>query len=213
MVVGDPIYFEDLLVSKDTEDASRGTLYDTVSSRIGQRLRELKVQAERLALEQQLEVQQHDGRQGYGIWQQVDWEAFGMENVMSSDGDTSKQVLPNKPNRPLEQPPHPNSGHRTIRMGFRYEGGIMSRVRCYVNPSEFMGFAARGLFMNDQSFNEVQEAGPVKAWKQFMNERLSDEGRFSIQEAGPVKAWKQFFEGNLCNKLCNNTLQQRTVSG
>jgi len=233
VVVGDPIYFEDLLVSKDnTQDASRGTLYDAVSSRIGQRLRELKVQAERLTLEQKFEVQQYDERQAYRIWQQVDWEAFGMENVMSSDGEASKQVLLNQPDRFLEQPPQPNSGHQTIRVGFSYEGGIMSRVRCYVNPSEFMGFAARGLFINDQSFNEniqeaapvkawkrfvsarsagesrfcIHEAHPVKAWKQFMNERLSDEGRFSIQDARPIKAWKQFFEGNFCNKLCDNSV-------
>jgi len=70
--------------------------------RIGQLFRELKVQAERSALEQQFEVQQRDGRQGYSIWQQVDWEAFGMENVMLSDGGAAKQVLLNQPIESIE---------------------------------------------------------------------------------------------------------------
>lgn len=207
MVVGDPIYFEDLLVSKDDiPDASRGTLYDAVSTRIGRRLQELKVQADKLALEQQFELQQYhmrEGKHGYGVWQQVDWEAFGMENVMpssESDGDSSqvsKQILPNQPKEEsVEQPVKRNFYDRTIRMGFSYDGGIMSRVRYYVNPAELMGFAARGLFMNGQLLDEgglnIQETRPGKVWKKFVNNRLSEEGHFSIQEALPVKVWRQF---------------------
>ncbi|XP_020250470.1 tafazzin-like [Asparagus officinalis] len=208
VVVGDPIYLEDLLVSKDnTQDANRGTLYDAVSSRIGNRLQELKLQAERLALEHQFEVEQyhmHDKRYEYDIWQQVDWEAFGMENVMSTGGDTSqivKQRFPSQQKKSLEQSQKPESSHQTLGMGFSYDGGIMSRVRNYVNPSEFMGFAARGLFMNGQLLDEgtfnIQETGPVKAWKEFMNKRSSIEGHFKIQEAAPVKAWKQFVNERL----------------
>lgn len=200
-----------MLVSKDAaQDASRGALYDAVSSRIGQRLRELKVQADLLALEHQIEVEEcrmHDGSHGYVLWQQVDWEAFGMGTVMSSDADGSqivKRVPDSQQNKPLEKYWDANSSRRKVSVGFSYEGGIMSRVRGYVNPAEFMGFAARGLYMNGRLVHEgvanIQEAGPVGAWRQFVNNRLSDEGRFSIQESGPVKAWKQFVRERLSDE-------------
>ncbi|KAJ6808730.1 tafazzin-like [Iris pallida] len=179
VLVGDPVHLEDLLVSKDdTEDDSRGMLYDAVSSRIDRRLQELKVQAEKLALEQSTAIQDYQMRnteKARGIWQQVDWEAFGMANVMSSEEDSTfaRQVVPAPPHREtVEEPWHQTSVVQTIRMGFSYEEGIVSRVRGCMNPSEFMGFAARGLFMDGRMLAEsrrhIQEAGPVKAWKQFV---------------------------------------------
>lgn len=236
VVVGDPISFEDLLLSKDhtQEGDSRGALYDAVSSRIGHRLRELKVLAEQLALEHHHEVQQHhmhNGNHGCGIWQQVDWEALGMETVMSSDGDSTQIVRKPTPN-PSNQPMERNQGHQTVNRGLLHESGVMSRVRGYVNPYEFMGFAARGLLKNgrlpDEDGSNIQVVGMVKAWRRYMNNRSSEEGRFDIQKTGPVKAWrqltrekmweegwfriqedgpvtacKQFFEGNVL-RLCNN---------
>lgn len=183
VLVGDPIHLEDLLVSKDdTEDDSRGFLYDAVSSRIDHRLQQLKVQAEKLALEQPTVIQDyqmHNTEKVHGIWQQVDWEAFGMANVMSSEDEAtfSRQVVPAPQQRDtIEQSRHQSSVVQTIRMGFSFEEGIVSRVRGYMNPSEYMSFAARGLFMDS---------------------RMLAQSRRNIQEAGPVKAWKQFVEGNV----------------
>ncbi|XP_050384185.1 uncharacterized protein LOC126800815 [Argentina anserina] len=54
VVIGDPIYFDDLLNNEEAKHLSRGKLYDAVSSRIGHRLRQLKVQVDRLAQGTQL---------------------------------------------------------------------------------------------------------------------------------------------------------------
>ncbi|KAJ0979815.1 hypothetical protein J5N97_015289 [Dioscorea zingiberensis] len=182
VVVGDPIHLEDLLQDKDGyQNDSRGVLYDAVSSRIGHRLQELKVQVDRLALEQSFEVREyymHNAARANGIWQQVDWEAFGIENVMSSD-NTQIQISPTmtKLKENLDQPRHQRLDYRaTIKMGFSYDGGIVSRVRGYMNPSELMGFAARGLFLNgrvlDKHPQSFQEPGPSKIWKQFLERNL-----------------------------------------
>lgn len=56
-----------------------------LSSRIGHCLQELKFRIDRLALEEPLEVQKYytnNSEYGCGIWQQVDWEAFGMGNFI-----------------------------------------------------------------------------------------------------------------------------------
>ncbi|XP_010921824.1 uncharacterized protein [Elaeis guineensis] len=181
VLIGDPIAFDDLIVDKDGGQLdSRGILYDAVSSRIGHRLQELKVQVDRLALQQPLEVQEyyiHNSERGYGIWQQVDWEAFGMENFMFLEEDSKfvKLVSPNQTMQNVDQPESLNLATQTVRVGFFYEGGIVSRIRGYMNPTELMGFAARGLFINSQTLDESCQ---------------------SVEEMG-LMAWKQFLEGNM----------------
>lgn len=183
VLVGDPIHLEDLLQKKDEyQNDSRGVLYDAVSSRIGHRLQELKVLVDRLALEQPFEAREHymqNTARASGIWQQVDWEAFGIQNVMSSDDSQIQNVSLTTANLKENSYPHqrPQSDYRTtIRMGLSYDGGIVSRVRGYMNPSELMGFAARGLFLNGRVLNEqpedIQESGPSKIWKQFLERNL-----------------------------------------
>lgn len=177
MLIGDPIAFDDLIIDKDdAQHDSRGILYDAVSSRIGHRLQELKVQVDRLSLEQPLEVQEYyaqNGKCGYGIWQLVDWEAFGMGNFMLSEEDSKfvKRASPKQTVQDVDQPHKLNFTTQTVRVGFSYEGGIVSRIRGFMNPTDLMGFAARGLFMNgstlDESCQSVQEVG-LKAWKQFL---------------------------------------------
>lgn len=181
MLIGDPITFDDLIIGKDDDQLdSRGILYDAVSSRIGHRLQELKVQVDRLALQQPLEVQEYyidNSERGYGIWRQVDWEAFGMGNFMFSEEDSKfvKPVSLNQTMQDVDQPPSPNLANQTVRVGFSYERGIVSRIRGYMNPTELMGFAARGLFMNGQTLDESCQ---------------------SVEEVG-LMAWKQFLEGNI----------------
>ncbi|KAK3041950.1 hypothetical protein RJ639_002258 [Escallonia herrerae] len=55
--------------------------------------------------------------------------------------------------------------------GFSHEGGIVSRIRDYMGPTELMGFAARGFFMDrtvKDNVASMQEVGPLKAWHSFL---------------------------------------------
>ncbi|KAF6142613.1 hypothetical protein GIB67_015099 [Kingdonia uniflora] len=155
VLIGDPINFDDLL-KVDNDQLSRGTLYDAISSRIGKRLHDLKVQVDRLALEHSLQVQEYYTskilERATGIIQQVDWEAFGMGNYILGEEDSSSLKLATQ-NRPQqlnfdqearEQPGRQNLGM----MASLFEGGIVSRIRGYMDPTTLMGFAARGLFIN-----------------------------------------------------------------
>ncbi|KAF9622058.1 hypothetical protein IFM89_029342 [Coptis chinensis] len=174
VLIGDPIHLDDL-VSADDRFISRGELYDAISLRIGHRLQELKVQVDKLALQHSLEVQTHtsqNGERATGILQQVDWEAFGMSSYILADKDSSSLT------GVTEEPQKLNIHHevqptydRYFRVSFFHEGGLMSRVHGYMYPTELMGFAARGLFMNTRNQiddqNNVKEVGPLKAWKQY----------------------------------------------
>lgn len=173
VLVGDPIEFDDLLNSEGSELASRGSLYDAVSSRIGQRLQELKAQVDKLALEQsnrmkQFAVQSMD--RAAGILQQVDWESFGMKNyVISSDDSASSNqgqaeeevTLSYQQQSILDQ-------YKTTR--FTDEGGIMSRIWSIGDPNELMGFAARSIFPNQprEASQNFHQLNPLRVWKQFL---------------------------------------------
>lgn len=182
MVIGDPINFTDLLINKDDTEISRGALYDAVSSRISYRLQELKVLVDKLALENSSEApdnyQIHNNEYGYALWQQVDWEAFGMGNLISLEEEDNSHAVDELKKKPVPSLDHTwkANSFQNVRVGFSYEGGIVSRVRGYMNPTELMGFAARGLFMNsrllDESCPEVDAKKPLNAWKQFFESNV-----------------------------------------
>lgn len=133
VIIGDPIPFDDLLQVEGSQLVPRDKLYDAVSSRIGHRLHELKVQVDKLILQQSVELP-----------------------LM----DQGSEVQPK-----LDQEP------RHLRVGFSYEGGFVSRIRGYMDPTELMGFAARGLVINrkaNDNYTRVGVTGPLKAWKQYM---------------------------------------------
>ncbi|PSS03028.1 Tafazzin like [Actinidia chinensis var. chinensis] len=152
VLIGDPIYFDDILTEEHQNEA-RGNLYDAVSSRIGNRLQQLKVQVERIVVEQSLQSQKypwHCTERAEGILQQIDWESLGMESYITSE-DSSSASMRNfhvEPTMNLTDPKEPNSPEWRFRIGFTYEGGIVSRIRGYMHPTDLMGFAARGLFVN-----------------------------------------------------------------
>ncbi|KAB2621494.1 tafazzin [Pyrus ussuriensis x Pyrus communis] len=176
VVIGDPIYFDDLLNSEGAKHVSRGKLYDAVSSRIGHRLSELKVQVDKLAQvtrSQNLPAQNTD--RAAVILQHVDWELFGMGNLTPSEDDGSPLQ---ETEIQLAAPPHtqePRPADWSYRVGFSREGGFASRMRSFMDQSEFMGFAARGIFMN----RRVQETSP------------------SGSGVGPLKAWRRYLEANV----------------
>lgn len=157
VLIGDPVFLDDLLVDKDDpQHVSTGILYDAVSLRIGHQLQELKVQVDRLALEQLSKTTDStdSGEHGSGIWQQIDWEAFGIGHYMSEEHSPNfNQIMDVQPIGRLDQSPTLNSA-RISRIRLFDEGGIISRIHGFMNPSELMGFAARGLFMNGRITNE-----------------------------------------------------------
>lgn len=173
VLVGDPIEFDDLLNAEGSELASRGSLYDAVSSRIGQRLQELKAQVDKLALEHSNRMKQFAAQsmdRATGILQQVDWESFGMKNyVMSNDDSASSNqghaeeevTLSYQQQSILDQ-------YETTR--FTDEGSIVSRIRSIGDPNELMGFAVRSILPNQskdasQNFHQLN---PLRVWKQFL---------------------------------------------
>lgn len=180
VLIGDPIHFDDLLNEEQTQHMSRGKLYDAVSSRVSHRLQELKVQVDKLALEHSIQLQNHDMQtteRAAGILHQVDWESFGMGSYITSEDDSSSRLeiqSPMKLNVTNTQE-HAPSERYYFGMGFSYEGGIVSRIRGYMDPTELMGFAARGLFLNrraEEKLSSIQEIRPLKAWKQFLEANI-----------------------------------------
>ncbi|KAG0483469.1 hypothetical protein HPP92_011553 [Vanilla planifolia] len=172
IVVGDPIPLEDLIMD-DSEDVSRGILYDAVSSRISHALRELKFQADRLSLEHAAYLQDYNinkTERGCGLWQQVDWEAFGMDYFMQTEGKApiNKLLSLHQQDSDGDELQRPNLGVKTFRMSFSFDGGMVSRLHGYMNPSSLMGFAASGLFINGRLLGEDHatfQDTSAKSWK------------------------------------------------
>lgn len=156
VVVGDPINFDDLIIdnSDGIQHISRGILYDKATERIGQRLQELKAEVDRLAAEQQSAESQNHYIQNikddvYRLWQQVDWEAFGIGSSMSSEPSSDQE--PSKPEPHLEVEPSETSALSAV---MPYDAVVPLWFCRHMDPSELMGFAARGLIKNDRFWEE-----------------------------------------------------------
>ncbi|KAG8363852.1 hypothetical protein BUALT_Bualt19G0065500 [Buddleja alternifolia] len=167
ILVGDPISFDDIINKGANENISRGKLYDDISTRIGVRLQQLKLQVERLAIEQALQLQKYPSRvteRAAGILQKVDWESLGMENYISFDDNSPRQDCMLEPDVSQHHVQENSSqGDRRFRVGD--EGGFVSRLRGYMESTELMGFAARGLFTNNRTkeyFASVQGVSPLR---------------------------------------------------
>ncbi|XVF06030.1 hypothetical protein REPUB_Repub06bG0013100 [Reevesia pubescens] len=180
VLIGDPIHFDDLLNVEEITDASRGKLYDAVASRMGHQLQNLKVQVDKLAVEQSIKFENHhkDGAErAADILHQVDWDPFGfganeyMSLHESWQEETGVQLNLNA------TCPEESTPDQYFKTGFSYEGGIASRIRSYMDPTELMGFAARGLFMNCRSEENTASVSKIRplalrAWKQFLEANL-----------------------------------------
>ncbi|XP_020213494.1 N-acylphosphatidylethanolamine synthase [Cajanus cajan] len=174
VLIGDPINFDDILEleMEKGSDVPRRRLYDAVASRIGDRLHELKVQVDTVAIEQEMQLQDHSLRsieRTSEILQQVDWELFGMDSFMPAEDDSRRrQETVALPNISVSQPQQSHSD-QSWRAGFSY------RMRGYIDQMELVSFAARGIFMNNETKNSAgcsREIGPLKAWKQFVEANL-----------------------------------------
>lgn len=163
---------------EEATDASRGNLYDAVASRIGHHLQNLKVQVDKLSLEQSIQLENHnkDGAErAASILHQIDWDPFGL-----GSNESMVDELPAEETRVHLKPsslcPEESTPDRDFSMGFTCEGGISSRTRSYMDPTELMGFAARGLFMNrrpQKNYTSISDnVRPVRAWNQFVEANL-----------------------------------------
>ena len=177
VLLGDPIQFDDILDAEGVENISRGKMYDAVASRIGQRLQQLKIQVEKLALEQSVEFQQAAAgitERAADMLQQVECGgSFGAGIHVS----TKDRVLPCEiqPSQDATYQQELRSSDRYFRIGFSYDSIIISRMRGYMDSTELLGFAARGLFMNyraKEHTSGIRDVGPVRAWKQFLEANL-----------------------------------------
>lgn len=177
VLIGDPIEFDDLFTMEENRNMSRGKLYDAVSARIGDRIQKLKAQVDRLALKQLLESQNYPSKctaRATGILRQVDWESLGMEDYIGALDDSiplRQDFVGERKVNHIDDKKENDSPNRYVRMGFSYGAGMVSRIRGYMDPTELMGFAARGLFMSCRvkgSFENLQGDGPLKTWKNFM---------------------------------------------
>ncbi|KAK1582507.1 hypothetical protein Q3G72_015714 [Acer saccharum] len=163
VVIGDPIEFDDLVnEEQNNKHVSRGKLYDAVASRIGHRLQQLKVQVDKLALEQP------GVERAMEMLKQFDWESLGMANdVVTEDGLFGQES---------QADADINGPKRRVLVEWR------NRIRGYMEPSELMGFAARGLFMNRKAIDSSSSSSSCANFREI---------------GGPLRAWKQFLEVNL----------------
>lgn len=187
VVVGDPINFDDLMAdnSNDSQHISRGDLYDKVTERIGQRLQQLKVEVDRLAAEQKAELQNRctadTVNDGYKVWQRVDWESFGIGNMLSSAEHSSAQEPPKQIQHEVllaeqtvsspatQAEPEPRlEEEQSIFSPISRDAGVPHWFSRHTDASEFMGFAARGLVRNGRYMQEgywqCQEPSAFNAW-------------------------------------------------
>ncbi|KFK37936.1 hypothetical protein AALP_AA3G049400 [Arabis alpina] len=172
VIIGDPIHFNDLLGTEGAKHVSRKRLYDAVSSRIGQRLYQLKAQVDRVSLEQQA-LLSHNSKpssdRATEIVHRVDWDSFGMGVQFFEESSTiiTKQ-LPQTDDHVVS-----DCLDREIpKIGFSSEGGISMKIKKFMDSTEIMGFAARELFVNNDknrfettNFGKIQ---PLKTWKEYL---------------------------------------------
>ncbi|KAL2941037.1 Tafazzin [Bienertia sinuspersici] len=174
VLIGDPVEFDDLLNAEETELSSRGNLYDAVSTRVGERLKELKLQVDKLAVEKPRQMKEY-ALQGIGraaeILQQLDWESFGMNSHISYQDDSEFSKL-QRQNKEVILSHQEDSVPENYSMTQFSDGGIMSKIQSHINSTEFMGFAARGVLLNQ--LNRVSEVprqlNPLRAWKQYLED-------------------------------------------
>ncbi|KAL8540915.1 hypothetical protein ACS0TY_002245 [Phlomoides rotata] len=177
ILVGDPIEFDDLIDGADA-NISRGKLYDAVSARIGNRLQKLKLQVEKLAMEQALQLQNCPSRvteRATNLLQKIDWESLGMGSYIGGDDNplSPKQELSLDPN--IGQL-YPQESSR-FKAGFSGGGAFASRIREYMESTELTVFGARGLFNNHRTneyLDGLRRVSPLKAWHNIWKSTYRD---------------------------------------
>lgn len=143
MIIGDPIHLSDLSDTEGAKNVSRKQLYDAVSSRIGQRLHQLKQQVDKVSLGAQF------SEESPAQISQTDVVSNGL------DCQVPKRGLPS-------------------------EGSISLKVKRFLDSTEIMGFAAKGLFLNMdyKSRGESAKFGEIRALKAWRDVNLVNHGDY-----------------------------------
>ncbi|KAJ6414025.1 hypothetical protein OIU84_006773 [Salix udensis] len=151
VLLGDPIQFDDILDAEGAENISRGKIqssFQQAAAGITERAADM------------LQKVECGGSFGAGIHVSTKDRVLPCEIRPSQDA-TYQQEL--------------RSSDRYFRIGFSYDSIIISRMRGYMDSTELLGFAARGLFMNYRAKDHtagIRDGGPVRAWKQFLEANL-----------------------------------------
>ncbi|KAJ4898483.1 Phospholipid/glycerol acyltransferase family protein [Raphanus sativus] len=143
VIIGDPIHLSDLSDTEGAKNVSRKQLYDAVSSRIGQRLHQLKQQVDKVSLGAQF------SEESPAQISQTDVVSNGL------DCQVPKRGLPS-------------------------EGSISLKVKRFLDSTEIMGFAAKGLFLNMdyKSRGESAKFGEIRALKAWRDVNLVNHGDY-----------------------------------
>ncbi|KAH6805815.1 Phospholipid/glycerol acyltransferase family protein [Perilla frutescens var. frutescens] len=184
VLVGDPISFDDLISEEVDKNMPRGKLYDAVATRIGDRLQKMKLLVETLAIEEALQLEKYPSRvteRATRLLQKVDWESLGMGSYMgleSLDDNPPKQDSLPEPNVAQLYP-------REERCCYSVGGGLVSRIRGYMDSTELTVFGARGLYTNhrtNQYFGSLPDVSPLKKMsdEEETASQLTDEQKIEI---------------------------------
>lgn len=182
VLVGDPIKVDDLFMVSKEQGFSEGKLYDAISLRVGERLKELKIELDDLVYQQSLQNRNannlHTIEMVNDSSQFVDWETNNLlsqkplaeygegvsnlkEKIMSesvnqaSKSDGIHQQLGGLGN-------DPEKGYACANDISLHHGNV-SRLQGFMDPSLLMGFAARGLLMNGK--RELDEPITFHNWR------------------------------------------------
>lgn len=189
MLVGEPIYLDDLV----KENKDQQGLYDVIAMRVSERLQELKSELDQLVLDGKQSVTAQVFERRGGSWERVDWDNNGAlkdfaglsrTNAESEDrGHTQIQGM--------AEPPRMGNLEHDSRIGGLYpafdntsisvearealdiiaqQGGMMGRLQAFMNPAMSVGFAARGLFQTGHARQRLQSFGSshaVTGFEQF----------------------------------------------
>lgn len=176
VLIGDPIRVDDLFMESREQGLSKMEIYDAISQRVGERLQELKNELDKLVYRNSLEnsnphhiatMDKVNCAFHFDEWEAHDFPSYTKlkenEDVVHMYPVGSESESHTLPHKILETN---NTHHQVDRLqkiqdflhegdtlaeNVGFQGGIVSRVKEFMNPSELMGFAARGLVVNAKS--------------------------------------------------------------
>ncbi|GLJ47131.1 hypothetical protein SUGI_0995110 [Cryptomeria japonica] len=173
VLIGDPIRVDDLFMAGKEQGLSKMEIYDAISQRVGEGLQELKNELDELVYQNSLEISNSHYlstmEKVNGAFQFDEWEThdFSSCEKVIENGDVVHLYLVRskseshalsqknlKTNDTHNQVNGIQKNQNFLREGdilaenVGFQGGIVSRVKEFMDPSELMGFAARGMLMN-----------------------------------------------------------------
>jgi hypothetical protein len=180
---------DDLVKKHVDEGLSKAVLYDAITLRIESTIQKMQEQLDELVVRS--EEQAHEDffkrvemtQKVQRIWQYADWEAQGylLEDSVSSSNFGTRSVETDEGSRlstvesltDIED----TSAGRCSRLPYYKDSsemrltdiysGALTRIQSRMDPSLFMGFAARGLVASRAKLDERLEGLSQKYWEQM----------------------------------------------